>query len=647
MTTVLVVEDEALIADDLQRTLVRLGYNVPVTEPSGERAIEAAAKLQPSLVLMDIKLKGRLDGIEAAAAIRERFDVPVVYLTSHSDEATLARAMGTHPHGYLLKPFTDRELRTSIEVALDRHGMETRLAQRERWFSTTLRSIGEGVISTDCAQSVTFMNPVAEQITGWGRDAIGRPITEVLPLCDDSGEPIASPVGLALQGWKTVRLPGNTELTVRGGQRVAVEDCAAAIMDDRGAILGGVVVFRDVTDKRSLEARVVRSERLAALGTMAAGLAHEINNPLTFVLANIEIGSEGVRRAIGAMAGAPEEPLVLDLLAQLSELEAVLRDAQVGAARVRDVVRELKIFARSDQAANTPMDLRGAVENAIKMTAHTVGHCARTLRVFGPTPQVMANEGALVQVVSNLLLNAADAVGAGRADQNVITVRTSTDPRGWAVVEVEDTGTGIPADVLPQMFDPFFTTKAVGKGLGMGLAIAHHLVTELGGQLSAHNQPGSGALMRICLPPSVGEAEPERQSTVAATAGRTGRVLVVDDEIAITQVVDRLLRGEHQVTTCTRAEDVLALLAQGARFDLVFLDLMMPNMNGEEVYQRAIAIDPELAGRVVFMTGGAWSDAARDFLAQVPNRLLFKPFSADALRAVVREVLGPLGVGPA
>lgn len=640
MTTVLVVEDEVLIADDIQRTLVRLGYQVPTTVLSGESAIEATGQLQPSLVLMDIKLRGRMDGIEAAAAIRERYAIPVVYLTSHSDEPTLARAMGTHPHGYLLKPFTDRELRTSIEVALDRHQLETKLAQREQWFATTLRSIGDAVISTDQSQSVTFMNPVAEKITGWGQEALGRPITEVLRLSDEHGQPIASPVGLALERSGTVDLPDNTELTVRGGQRVAVEDSAAPIVDDRGEVLGGVVVFRDVSEKRDLEARVARSERMAALGTMAAGVAHEINNPLTFVLANIEAGSEGLRQAIDILSSAPKAPQQDRVVTQLRDLEALLQDAQLGADRVREVVQELKIFGRIDRPTGAPMDPLAAAESAIKMTAHTVAHHARVERAFGPTPKVKAHEGTLVQVFSNLLLNAADAIGPGRADRNVITVRSSTDPKGWALVEVEDTGPGIPAAVLPKIFDPFFTTKAVGKGLGLGLAIAHHLISELGGQLTAHNQPGAGAVMRVCLPPAEAVAEPERQTPEPKAANPSRRkVLVVDDELAITQVVDRLLRAQHQVTTCTRATDALALFNQGERFDLIFLDLMMPNMSGEEFYHRVTALDPEQAQRVVFMTGGAFSDAAANFLAQIPNRRLYKPFSIETIRTLTRELL--------
>jgi len=162
LATILVVEDEAIIADDIRRTLIRFGYDVPLVASTGRAALEAAASFKPQLVLMDIKLKGAMDGIEAASAIQREHDVPIVYLTSHSDDATLARAMQTAPSGYVLKPFDERELRTAIEVALNKHRLEAQLAERERWFSTTLRSIGDAVIATDRQEKITFINAVAD-----------------------------------------------------------------------------------------------------------------------------------------------------------------------------------------------------------------------------------------------------------------------------------------------------------------------------------------------------------------------------------------------------------------------------------------------------------------------------------------------------
>ncbi len=633
MTTVLVVEDEALIAGDIQQTLLRLGYDVPITLSSGESAVDITNQLKPSLVLMDIKLRGAMDGIETAAAIRSRFDVPIVYLTSHSDEATLSRAKATNPHGYLLKPFSDRELRTAIEVALNRHVLEVRLALRERWFSTTLRSIGDAVIATDADEKITFLNGVAEKLTGWGQEAMGRPISDVFQVVDPAGVRLPSPVGLALERSVVVDLPANSGLVVKNGSQIAVDDSASPIIDDKGALLGGVVIFRDVTERRQLEKRLVQTERLASLGTMAAGMAHEINNPLTYVIANIEMSLENLQRAITTV-GAAAGTQVGDLLA---ELRSALTEAGVGAERVRQVVQDLRKLAGNEESTASLTDLTHALEVAIKMTAHAVNHHARVRSAFGSTPLVEASEASLGQVFTNLLVNAAQAIGDGRADSNEIVVSTYTNPAGAAVVEVRDTGPGFSADVQAHLFDPFFTTKAVGIGMGLGLAICHKIIGSLGGQIVAENAPGGGALFRVTLPaatrhrPSV-----EPGPKPAGPAVRRGNILVIDDDAAVGRALARMLRVEHEVKVTVEGAEAIALIAMGATFDAIFCDLMMPNTSGQQLYEQICALDPELAGRVVFMTGGAFSPTAQRFLAEVPNVRVQKPFSPEAVRAIAR-----------
>jgi PAS domain S-box-containing protein len=489
MTTILVVEDEALIASDIQRTLVRLGYEVPTTVATGAAAIEAAEAMKPGLVLMDIKLRGKMDGIEAAREIRTRLGTPVVYLTSNSDDATLSRAIETHPYGYLLKPFNDRELRTAIVVAIQKHDLESRLAARERWFSTTLRSIGDAVIATDPHLIVLFMNGVAERLTGWGAEAIGRPISEVFRLVDKNGAPIVNPVGAALDQSFTVKLPPDTGLVAKGGGHVPIDDSASPIIDDNGRVLGGVVVFRDITERRRLEERLIRSERLASLGTMAAGMAHEVNNPLTYVLANVSVSREKAEAMCDALrpddSGTVDPQNVASVMVALADVRDALRDAAEGAERVRTIVQDLKKFAGAQDSTREILDLPAVLEGAIKMTNGTVRHHAHVRRLFGTTPYVEANDVQLGQVFTNLLINAAQAIGDGRAEANEISVATHTDAAGQAVVEIRDTGPGIRVDVLPRIFDPFFTTKPVGMGTGLGLAISHSIVSSLGGQLTA------------------------------------------------------------------------------------------------------------------------------------------------------------------
>jgi two-component system cell cycle sensor histidine kinase/response regulator CckA len=641
MTTILVVEDEALIASDIQRTLIREGYEVPTTVATGAAAIEAAAAMNPGLVLMDIKLRGKMDGIEAAREIRARFGTPVVYLTSNSDDATLSRAVETQPYGYVLKPFNDRELRTAVVVAIQKHDLEARLAARERWFSTTLRSIGDAVIATDPHQIVRFMNGVAERLTGWGAEAIGRPISEVFRLVDKTGTPIVNPVGVALDQSFAVEVPPETGLVAKSGGQIPIDDSAAPIIDDRGHVLGGVVVFRDITERRRLEERLVRSERLASLGTMAAGMAHEINNPLTYVLANVSVAREKAEAICDALCpddtGVVDPQNVASVTLALGEVSEALREAAEGAERVRVIVQDLKKFAGAQHSTREILDLPGILEGAIKMTNGMVRHHAHVRRLFGTTPYVEANEVHLGQVFTNLLINAAQAIGDGKAEANEITVATHTDAAGQAVVEIRDTGPGIRVDVLPRIFDPFFTTKPVGHGTGLGLAVSHSLVAALGGQLTAESPPGGGALFRVTLPAAKSNATAIAAVAPGPVTVRRGRVLIIDDERAVAMAMERMLRGLHEVTVVTDAGEALGKIASGDSYDVVLCDLMMPAMSGIEFFESLSGANPELAARIVFMTGGAISARGQDFLESTTNVQIAKPFSVETVRSIVQD----------
>ncbi len=251
---VLVVEDESVVSKDIQESLKGLGYTVCGTASAGEEAIRKAESLQPDLVLMDIVLKGDIDGVEAAETIRSRLHVPVIYLTAYSDEHTLNRAKVTEPSGYILKPFDERELHTTIEVAMYRHTMQKKLKESERWFATTLKSIGDAVIATNTEGCITFMNPVAELLTGWKHaEALGRDLNEVFSVRDQDGcILIKNPVAKVLEEGVVVDLRNNL-LFGKEGSKLIVDDSAAPIVDDSGNIVGAVLVFRDVTERRKAE----------------------------------------------------------------------------------------------------------------------------------------------------------------------------------------------------------------------------------------------------------------------------------------------------------------------------------------------------------------------------------------------------------
>jgi PAS domain S-box-containing protein len=385
---------------------------------------------------------------------------------------------------------------------------------------------------------------------------------------------------------------------------------------------------RDITARKRLEMQLVQADRLAALGTLAAGVAHEINNPLAYVILNLE----WVTRKLPDAAQSP---------AGVAALLTVLEEARQGAQRVSAIVRELRSFSRADDETRRHVDLAAVVQGAIKITGHEIRHRAHVATSFEPVRPVWANEARLEQVVINLLLNAAQAVPEARAEHNEIRVTVRPDAEGRAVLEIVDNGEGVAPDVLSRIFDPFFTTKPVGVGTGLGLSICHGIVTTLGGQIAAYSEPGLGATFRVVLPTvdfPEEEAPPAPSPRPVIASARRARVLVVDDEPPIANTMRELLELEHDVVAATSAREALALVGAGADFDVIFCDLMMPGLSGVDLYERLRALRPGIERKIVLMTGGAFTSRATAFLASVDNRRIEKPFSLDLVERIVREM---------
>lgn len=624
--SILIVEDEQIVALDLQQTLREFGYDPYAIAPSADAAVARAAERCPDLVLMDIRIKGARDGVEAAAILRERFGVPVVFLTAHADEGTVDRAKRVEPFGYLLKPIKAAELHSVVEVALYKHGMERHLRERERWFSTTLRSIADAVITVDTGGRVTFMNSVAEALTGVKADvAEGRAVGEVLQIAEQAsgGE---SPVLAALRERRGVSLQEGSLRNLTSGDLRVISDSAAPVLAD-GQTLGAVMVFRDVTEQKRIQKQLELADRLASLGTMAAGVAHEVNNPLAAVVANAGFLAEELNAAaVDGFDGA-----------RVTAMLEALQDIQSGARRIGRIVSDLRAFSRPPSGAVGDVDLGRCVEWALRTTAHEFRHRARVRRESQDTPRVRADETRLGQVLINLLVNAAHAIAPGDAERNEVVVVTRTDAAGRAVVEVRDTGAGIPPDALERIFDPFFTTKPVGEGTGLGLSICHGIVTSLGGEIRVESAVGRGTSVYVTLP----AASPRTLQPAPATgpsAAVRGRILLVDDEEMVLRALRRILSA-HELECVTSAKEALARIDAGPPFDLIVTDLMMPTMTGMEFYEALLARDPELARRTVFMTGGSVTAQTEAFFQSVPNVRIEKPFEVGAIQRLVHELL--------
>ncbi|MEH2121991.1 GGDEF domain-containing response regulator [Nostoc sp.] len=286
---ILVVEDEIIVAMDIQNRLRKFGYTVLGLADSGEEAIKKAADNSLDLVLMDIHLKGNMDGVEAAQIIHNIFNVPVIYLTANADESTLDRAKVTEPFGYIIKPFKEKELKFTIEITLSKHRTEKKLKQNEQWLTTVLKSIGDAVITSDASGSITFMNPIAEVLTGWNySDAFGKKATEIFNITHEKTRTIIeSPITQVLQSGVTIGLPEQTILIARNGAEIPIDDSIAPIKDDNGNITGAVLVFQDITERKHiLEALARRQQEFKALVENASDIISRFNTQLRYVYVN-------------------------------------------------------------------------------------------------------------------------------------------------------------------------------------------------------------------------------------------------------------------------------------------------------------------------------------------------------------------------
>lgn len=388
----------------------------------------------------------------------------------------------------------------------------------------------------------------------------------------------------------------------------------------------GASALRARAERSRMTAQLMQADRLVAMGTLAAGVGHEINNPLSYVLTGVEALADLV--AQGEVGPS-----------QAAEARGVLREVRQGLDRIRQAVRDLKLFSRGDEEARRPVELRGVLEGTLHMASNDIRHRARLVRQYGPAPRVLASEARLGQIFLNLVVNASQAIRDGAADENLIRVSTRTDARGWAVTEIEDTGAGISCEDQARIFEPFFTTKPLGEGTGLGLAICRNLVEAMGGEIAVESAPGRGSVFRVSLPPAPATAvEPVPRAASGITAGaRRGRLLVVDDDPLVARSIRRVLERDHEVVMETSSREALGRFQAGERFDLVLCDVMMPQMSGPEFHAALGRLVPEQAKRVVFVTGGAFTATTLSYLEEVGARTVEKPFEAENLRALARD----------
>jgi len=398
---------------------------------------------------------------------------------------------------------------------------------------------------------------------------------------------------------------------------------AFQVRDEQGKLINIIGIAADMTEFTQLKAQAHLNDKLTTVGTLAAGIAHEINNPIAWILGNLTFIKKNKTK--------------FDLI----KLEEVVDESIQGAKRIRDIVKNLKEFARVDETEITLVDLHHILDSVliiasaeIKLRAHVVTEYAKNL------PSIEGNSGQLHQVFLNLAMNAVQAIPEGDIENNTIRIVTAQE-NGYVRVDVTDTGSGIQPENLAKIFDPFFTTKKIGNGSGLGLSISHGIVEKLGGNITVKSAPGNGSTFSVYLPliqKTRIKSDKKPPKTVVIPTSTRKRILVVDDEPYLLKSIQRMLEDQHDITTASSGQAALDILKNEKQYDLIISDLSMPNISGADLYHFIAEKFPGLENHIIFMTGGAYTANLKEFISSVNNARLIKPFEQEELLRLIESV---------
>jgi PAS domain S-box-containing protein len=615
--TILIVEDEVIVARDLQERLTAIGYSVPAIAASGPEGLRIVELVRPDLMLMDIRLKGQMDGIETAEQIRDRFGVGSVYLTAYDDEETLRRAKLTEPFGYLLKPFDDRMLRCTLEMAFYRERTKAELESAQR----------------------------LAQVGSWTWDAETETLTWSKELCRIAGRDSKLPVPplgkqsqlFTAESWTrldaarqaAIRTGAGYELELEmlrpdGSRRWITSRCETE-RDPAGTVIRLRGTVHDITERRTLEEQLRHAQKMEAVGRLAGGMAHDINNLLTVIIGQCEFFPE-------------QGP---------AESASSLREIRKAAERAATLTRQVLAFSRRQMLQPRVLSLNETVSNVSAMLKRLIGQDIR-LEVIQEEGLgfVHADPTAVEQVIMNLAVNARDAMPQG----GKLTIRTANaaEPAGavagapgaCVTLRVTDTGCGMDETTRNQIFEPFFTTKEKTGGTGLGLSTVYGIVNQSGGSIAVDTEPGKGSAFTIYLPRVNEEPQsaPLRPSQTRAQK-EAGVVLLVEDEPAVRKLAKRMLEaGGYTVIEAGDPQDALALCTATPReIDLLLTDVSMPQMSGSVLAEEIRKLRQDM--KVIYMSG--YTDGALGLNGGLRpwESFLQKPFTLDGLLEVVRDMM--------
>lgn len=638
---VLVVDDDRstrlLISSSLK------AMNVTTIEASnGEEALDLMEN-HPSLIILDVLMPG-INGFETCKNIRllpHGELVPILVITGLDDFKSIERAYEVGATDFINKPINFAQLRHRVryllrttEIILDKRDSERRLLHAQRISKIAYWE-------WDLSNEKVVLSEQFEKLFGYKSvKDINEYLTWVHPQ-DRTRVEKAFRLGSANEASVVL----DHRLILADGSERSVHVEADTVRDSFTGVKRFVGALQDITEQHELQKHLMHTERLVAVGQLAAGVAHEINNPASFLLANLQVIFEHMAELkamsveLRGLSRIEEYRKVFDDYEfewKLDESLQMMVDNVRGIERIVNIVRDLRAFSSHSPQNNEIINLRDIIDLACKISANAIRHNGEMeVEIEEDLPPIVGDAGKISQVLINLLINAGHAIAKTERESHKVSIRAFHEHDKLKII-IRDTGCGIPPSIQEKIFIPFFTTKSSKEGTGMGLALSADIIRQHRGSLTLLDSSSDGSSFIIELPPS--ETDAIQKTTANSTTTdqkivtpRKLRILVVDDEPALLRAMKRGLSIHHKIVVASDGEEALEILKSDNNFDTIICDLMMPKIDGVDVFYELKEISPELAKKMIFCTGGAITNRTRDFRMSAKNKFFDKPVKISDL----------------